>query len=53
MCQHHAELRNEVYTVPAELDAAVARLKLESMGVDLDTLTPEQAPYLSSWDEGT
>jgi adenosylhomocysteinase len=53
VCEHHAELRNEVYTVPAELDAAVARLKLESMGVDLDSLTPEQASYLSSWDEGT
>jgi adenosylhomocysteinase len=53
VCQHHADLRNEVYTVPAELDAEVARLKLESMGVDLDSLTPEQAHYLSSWDEGT
>ena len=53
VCQHHAELRNQVYTVPAELDAEVARLKLEAMGVALDTLTSEQAAYLSSWDEGT
>ena len=53
VCKHHAELRNEVYTVPAELDAEVARLKLEAMGVALDTLTSEQAAYLSSWDEGT
>ena len=51
--QNHADLRPEVYTVPAELDAEVARLKLESMGVGIDTLTPEQAAYLSSWDEGT
>ena len=53
VCKHHAELRNQVYTVPAELDAEVARLKLEAMGVALDTLTSEQAAYLSSWDEGT
>ena len=50
---NHAELENRVYTVPAELDASVARLKLDSMGLTIDTLTPEQEKYLSSWEEGT
>ncbi len=50
---NHAELENRVYTVPAELDASVARLKLDSMGLAIDTLTPEQEKYLSSWEEGT
>lgn len=42
-----------VHEVPAEIDASVARLKLASMGVKLDTLSDEQQRYLSSWDEGT
>ncbi len=42
-----------VHNVPAEIDQSVARLKLASMGVELDTLTAEQVRYLSSWDEGT
>ena len=42
-----------VHDVPAEIDQHVARLKLESMGVSLDTLTDEQTRYLSSWDAGT
>ena len=50
---NHAKLENRVYTVPAELDASVARLKLDSMGLAIDTLTPEQEKYLSSWEEGT
>jgi adenosylhomocysteinase len=39
--------------VPAEIDAEIARLKLETMRVDCDTLTEEQAAYLASWDQGT
>jgi adenosylhomocysteinase len=39
--------------VPAEIDNEIARLKLASMGVEIDRLTDEQARYLSSWDEGT
>ncbi|MGH2733335.1 MAG: adenosylhomocysteinase, partial [Actinomycetota bacterium] len=42
-----------VYPVPEDIDREVARLKLESLGVEIDTLTPVQAAYLSSWREGT
>ncbi len=42
-----------VHNVPDAIDQSVARLKLASMGVQLDTLTAEQLRYLSSWDEGT
>jgi adenosylhomocysteinase len=43
----------KVYNVSAEIDAWVAKLKLESMGVGIDTLTAEQVKYLSSHDMGT
>jgi adenosylhomocysteinase len=46
-------LEARVYVVPAEIDNEIARLKLASMGVEIDRLTDEQARYLSSWDEGT
>jgi adenosylhomocysteinase len=39
--------------VPTEIDKEIARLKLEAMGVKIDTLTDEQLKYLSSWEEGT
>jgi len=42
-----------VHEVPPAIDAWVARLKLESMGSTIDTLTPEQVKYLASWNEGT
>ena len=42
-----------MYPVPDEIDAAIAKLKLETMGIEIDTLTDEQARYLASWDEGT
>lgn len=47
------QLKPTVYPVPAEIDRQVARLKLKSMGVTIDKLTPEQDRYLSSWSEGT
>lgn len=47
------KLKNEVYTIPSEMDKEIARLKLETLGVEIDTLTPEQKKYLSSWQEGT
>jgi adenosylhomocysteinase len=50
---HHAELANGVYDVPEEIDQEVARLKLAAMGIVLDPLTPEQAEYMSSWQQGT
>ncbi len=53
MAQHGGDLQPQVYSVPAELDALVARLKLQAMGVNIDTLTAEQAEYLRSWQEGT
>jgi adenosylhomocysteinase len=42
-----------VYPVPSEIDAEVARLKLQSMGVEIDALTKEQEEYLRSWEQGT
>jgi adenosylhomocysteinase len=48
-----ATLERKVYDVPDEIDREIARLKLETMGIDIDQLTDEQARYLASWDEGT
>jgi adenosylhomocysteinase len=48
-----AELENRVHTVPREMDDEVARLKLQSMGIEIDRLTPEQEAYLTSWEQGT
>lgn len=48
-----ATLENDVYTIPEMIDREIARLKLASMGVAIDTLTDEQAVYLASWQEGT
>ncbi len=53
MVKHHATLENKVYAVPEELDQQVAKMKLESMGVAIDRLTPEQEEYLAGWAEGT
>jgi len=53
MLKHGATLKPDVYTIPAEIDREIARLKLQSMGVEIDTLTEEQARYLASWEEGT
>lgn len=47
------QLRKKVYPVPQEIDKEIARLKLISMGIAIDRLTPEQAKYLASWQEGT
>jgi adenosylhomocysteinase len=47
------ELTNKVYSVPEDIDREIARLKLESMRIKIDTLTPEQVTYLNSWEEGT
>jgi len=51
--QHAASLEKKVYPVPTVIDEEIARLKLATMGVSIDTLTAEQAKYLASWDEGT
>ena len=51
--ENAAKLERKVYAVPEEIDNEIARLKLETMGMDIDHLTEEQAKYLASWDEGT
>jgi len=48
-----SKLERRVYDVPVDIDKEVARLKLEAMGIAIDTLTEEQKHYLSSWEEGT
>jgi adenosylhomocysteinase len=53
MVRNAASLKPGVYPVPADIDAEIARLKLATMGVRIDTLTAEQAKYLASWQEGT
>ena len=53
LVQRHQELSNGVHVVPREIDAAVGRLKLETMGIRIDTLTAEQTAYNESWEEGT
>ena len=51
--QHHTELDRRVYGVPVAIDAEVARLKLLAFGVDIESMTPEQAEYVASWKHGT
>jgi adenosylhomocysteinase len=53
LAKHSAELAPGVIDVPEEIDKEVARLKLASMGIDIDVLTPAQADYLNSWEHGS
>jgi adenosylhomocysteinase len=53
MVKNHASLQKKVYAVPEDIDREIARLKLASMGIAIDTATPEQQRYMSSWEEGT
>lgn len=53
MARNSDKLENKVYGVPAEIDKQISRLKLETMGIKIDTLTAEQLKYLNSWEEGT
>jgi len=50
---HRDEMDNQVYTIPEAIDREIARLKLQAMGVKIDTLTEEQTKYLASWEAGT
>ena len=56
-CEHlvlnEGKIAVGVHDVPDEIDREVARLKLQAMGIGIDTLTPEQEAYLSSWESGT
>jgi adenosylhomocysteinase len=51
--KNHESLGPQVHIMPAEIDQEVARLKLEALGVEIDTMTPEQEKYVASWQEGT
>ncbi len=51
--KNQGKLEKKVYRVPHPIDAEIARLKLESMGIKIDTLTDEQKKYLASWEMGT
>jgi adenosylhomocysteinase len=53
MLENAANFGKQVYTIPAAVDAEIARLKLEAMGVKIDKLTAEQDAYLNQWQEGT
>ncbi len=53
LVKHGKELPKKVFSVPEDIDKEIARLKLEAMGIQIDQLTPEQAKYLASWEEGT
>jgi adenosylhomocysteinase len=53
MVKNKEKLESTVYPVPEEIDKQVARLKLDSMGIEIDSLTSEQQQYLSNWREGT
>jgi adenosylhomocysteinase len=51
--KNHVSLKKQVYRVPMDIDREIARLKLASMGIEIDSLTPEQDAYLHSWEMGT
>ncbi|HEX7401288.1 MAG TPA: adenosylhomocysteinase, partial [candidate division Zixibacteria bacterium] len=53
LVQKGNKLENRVYNVPEKIDSEIARLKLKSMGVTIDHLTPEQKEYLAGWEMGT
>jgi len=53
LVKNYKNLDSQVYDVPSEIDVRVAKLKLKSFGIFIDTLTPEQQKYLASWQEGT
>ena len=53
LVDNQGKLENKVYTIPEALDGQIASMKLESMGIDIDSLTEEQVEYLNSWEEGT
>ncbi|MEX0993573.1 MAG: adenosylhomocysteinase [Solirubrobacterales bacterium] len=53
IAKNASKLERKVYVVPEDIDKEIARLKLETMGVQIDVLTAEQEKYLSSWDQGT
>ena len=53
LVDNKGKLENKVYKVPASVDQQIASIKLQAMGIGIDTLTEEQVKYLNSWQEGT
>jgi adenosylhomocysteinase len=53
MIENAGSMQNRVYSVPEAIDHEIARIKLSSMGINVDVLTEEQVAYLNSWEEGT
>ncbi|HEY7635866.1 MAG TPA: adenosylhomocysteinase [Gemmatimonadales bacterium] len=53
LAKESGRMAKAVHRLPASVDQEIARLKLQSMGVSIDTLTPQQVEYLASWDAGT
>jgi len=53
LVKHHRGMERKVYSVPAEIDREIARMKLIAMGIEIDQLTKEQEHYLASWEKGT
>jgi len=53
LAKNKGRLESRVYPVPEEIDKQVARLKLQAMGIEIDSLTPEQRKNITSWEEGT
>ena len=51
--KNQGKLENKMYTLPHEVDVEIAKIKLDAMGIKIDTLTPEQEAYLHSWNAGT
>jgi len=51
--KNKGKLENKLYTLPYEVDVEIAKLKLDAMGIKIDTLTEEQEEYLNSWTQGT
>ena len=51
--KNKGKLENKVYTLPESTDIEIAKIKLASMGIEIDTLTDEQSKYLNSWSTGT
>ena len=53
LVKNKGKLKPGVHLLPPEVDQEIAGLKLRSLGIAIDTLTPEQLEYLSSWETGT
>jgi adenosylhomocysteinase len=53
LIKNKGKLEPRIYNIPEEIDREIARLKLQAMGIAIDSLTPEQTEYINSWTAGT